>query len=360
MNIYLVGGAIRDKLLGLPVTEHDWVVVGATPEELLNKGYKPVGKSFPVFLHPETHEEYALARTERKIGKGYKGFTFYAAPDVTLEQDLKRRDLTINAIAETPDGKRIDPYHGEEDLKKQQLRHVSEAFSEDPVRILRAARFSAKLPNFTIHPETTSLMKKMVDEGEVDALVPERVCAELLSALKMPAPIRFFETLDSCGAMKKLFPEFQLQKFRAPCINQQTNPLLRWSLLCHTLDNTAIESLHQRLRLPNEYGELATLTANSYTDYQHLQKNPKSLLNFLKKNDALRRHDRFDQLLECWKLCTGNQKNALLLSRCLNALTTIDTRELQEKNLEGSAFGKALAALQNKAILSILEKNEER
>ena len=191
LKIYCVGGAVRDRLLGLPVQDRDWVVVGSTPEEMAARGFQPVGKDFPVFLHPKTHEEYALARTERKTAPGYKGFIVHASPDVTLEQDLLRRDFTINAMAEDADGKLIDPYGGEVDLRAGILRHVSAAFNEDPVRILRAARFVARF-GFSIAPETLALMRSMVDNGEVDALVPERVWQELARGLMEKSPARFF------------------------------------------------------------------------------------------------------------------------------------------------------------------------
>ena len=205
-KIYCVGGAVRDRLLGLPVRDHDWVVVGSTPEEMVSRGFKPVGADFPVFLHPGTHEEYALARTERKTAAGYKGFNVYAAPDVTLEQDLLRRDFTINAIAEDTDGKLIDPYHGQADLKAGVLRHVSDAFAEDPVHILRGARFAARF-DFSFAPETLALMRRMVANGEVDALVVERVWQELARGLMEKHPSRFFLTLRECGALKKILPE---------------------------------------------------------------------------------------------------------------------------------------------------------
>ena len=207
METYLVGGAVRDQLLGLPVTEKDWVVVGTTPEKMLALGYRPVGKDFPVFLHPKTQEEYALARTERKIKKGYTGFDFYTAEDVTLEDDLKRRDLTINAMAQTPAGEIIDPFGGRRDLQNKLLRHVSPAFSEDPVRILRVARLAARYAHlgFTVADETIMLMRKMVNNGEVDALVAERVWQETAKALQEKSPQIFFTTLRTCGALRKIF-----------------------------------------------------------------------------------------------------------------------------------------------------------
>lgn len=205
LTVYCVGGAVRDRLLGLKVQDHDWVVVGSTPEEMAARGFKPVGSDFPVFLHPDTREEYALARTERKVAQGYKGFTVYTSPDVTLEQDLLRRDFTINAIAEDADGKLIDPYNGQADLKAGILRHVSDAFAEDPVRILRGARFASRF-GFGFAPETMALMRSMVDNGEVDALVAERVWQELARGLMEKHPSRFFTTLRECGALRKILP----------------------------------------------------------------------------------------------------------------------------------------------------------
>ncbi|MBI2769490.1 MAG: multifunctional CCA addition/repair protein [Burkholderiales bacterium] len=207
MEIFMVGGAVRDALLGLPVNDHDWVVVGATPERMAEAGYLPVGKDFPVFLHPKTKEEYALARTERKSAPGYRGFTVHAEPGVTLEEDLARRDLTINAIAQDGKGRLIDPYNGQQDLKQRVLRHVTDAFREDPVRILRVARFAARFADFSIAPETKKLMREMVAAGEVDALVAERVWQELARGLMEATPSRMFEVLRECGALEKLLPE---------------------------------------------------------------------------------------------------------------------------------------------------------
>src|SRR5579872_5547421 len=211
MKIYLVGGAVRDRLLGLRVHEQDWVVVGETPAVMMAHGYKPVGKDFPVFLHPKNGEEYALARTERKTGHGYQGFEFHCSPDVTLEDDLKRRDLTINAIAQDADGHLVDPYGGEKDLKARVLRHVSPHFVEDPVRVLRAARFAARFAplGFRIAHETLALMREMTDNGEVDHLVPERVWQETLKALNCEKPSVYFEVLRECGALKRVFPELE-------------------------------------------------------------------------------------------------------------------------------------------------------
>jgi tRNA nucleotidyltransferase (CCA-adding enzyme) len=207
MRAYIVGGAVRDGLLGLPVQDHDWVVVGATPEDMLAQGFRPVGKDFPVFLHPDTQEEHALARTERKTAPGYRGFVFHTSPDVTLEEDLVRRDLTINAIARAEDGSLVDPYGGQRDLQARVFRHVSDAFAEDPVRILRVARFAARFPEFTVAPETNALMRRMVELGEVDALVAERVWQELARGLMEQTPSRMFDVLRGCGALARIMPE---------------------------------------------------------------------------------------------------------------------------------------------------------
>lgn len=212
MKIYAVGGAVRDELLGLPVKDHDWVVVGTTPQAMQAQGFLPVGRDFPVFLHPATREEYALARTERKTAPGYAGFVFHAATEVTLEEDLRRRDLTINAMAKAEDGTLIDPYGGQADIEAKVLRHVSPAFAEDPVRILRVARFAARFSDFTLAPETLALMQMMVANGEVDALVPERVWQELARGLMEAAPSRMFTVLDDCGALQKLLPEIAALK----------------------------------------------------------------------------------------------------------------------------------------------------
>jgi tRNA nucleotidyltransferase (CCA-adding enzyme) len=207
MKIYTVGGAVRDALLGRPVVDRDYIVVGATPAEMVALGYRQVGQDFPVFLHPRTHEEYALARTERKSGHGYKGFTVYAAPEVTLEEDLCRRDLTINAMAEDESGNLIDPYGGQADLQARLFRHVSPAFAEDPVRILRVARFAARFTDFSVAPDTLALMRRIVEEGEVDSLVPERVWQEIARGLMEEMPSRMFRVLRECGALARLFPE---------------------------------------------------------------------------------------------------------------------------------------------------------
>jgi len=336
MKTYLVGGAVRDKLLGLPVQDRDYVVVGSTPEEMVAKGFKPVGSDFPVFLHPETKEEYALARTERKSGHGYKGFKVYAAPDVTLEDDLLRRDLTINAMAEDESGQLIDPFKGAEDLRNGVLRHVSPAFAEDPVRILRAARFAARYAKWGFHVAhaTNKLMREMVESGEVDHLVAERVWTELDRALGEARPSRFFETLRGCGALARLFPEIdalfgvpQPEKHH-PEVDTGVHVMLvldaaaqlspdtrvRFAALMHDLGkgNTPqaewpqhigheergvelVKNFCRRLRVPNEHRDLAVLAARYHAHCHRIAElRPTTVVDTLEALDAFRRPERVD------------------------------------------------------------------
>jgi len=296
VKTYVVGGAVRDELLGLPVKDRDHVVVGATPDEMVTLGFKPVGKDFPVFLHPAPpHEEYALARTERKSGRGYKGFTVYASPEVTLEDDLRRRDLTINAMAKAEDGTLIDPFDGRKDLEKKLLRHVSEAFQEDPVRILRVARFAARF-GFDIAAETMQLMKDMVASGETDYLVPERVWQEFAKGLVEERPERMFEVLEACGLRERLLPELETQ----PEIMSGALAV-RFALLCWALAEDEVETLCQRLRVPNDVRELALLVSRN-RDRLESARRPEELLEVLKKTDAFRRPERFAHLLEAARL----------------------------------------------------------
>jgi tRNA nucleotidyltransferase (CCA-adding enzyme) len=339
MRVYLVGGAVRDRLLGLPVRERDWVVVGATPEELVRSGYEPVGREFPVFLHPTTHEEYALARQERKVGPGYVGFTTQFAPTVTLEQDLRRRDLTVNAMAEDENGTLIDPYGGQADLAARRLRHVSDAFVEDPVRILRVARFAARFAplGFRVADETLALMRRITESGEARTLVPERVWQETSRALGEAQPQVFFETLRACGALAVVFPEIdalfgvpQPPRWH-PEIDTGVHVMLalqyaaargasgavRFAALTHDLGKALtpkadwpshhgheefgvplIESLCDRLRIPNTHRELAILTARHHTHvHRALELKPATVLTLLENCDALRRPERFAELL---------------------------------------------------------------
>ena len=309
MKIYTVGGAVRDELLGEPVQDRDYVVVGATPEEMVRLGYKPVGKDFPVFLHPETKEEYALARTERKTARGYHGFAFHAAPDVTLEQDLERRDLTINALAKDEKGRIIDPFHGARDLEAGVLRHVSPAFAEDPVRILRVARFAARF-DFSIAPETLELMRVMAENGEVDALVPERVWQELSRGLMERHPALMFEVLHETGALRRIIPEIELlyedgdeavaaMGLLDLAAEQNLKLEVRVAVLARACDPFAIESVAERLKLPSACRELALLAARHthlIADAQELD--AAELLELLDSTDAWRRPERFADLVD--------------------------------------------------------------
>lgn len=340
MKIYLVGGAVRDELLGLAVRERDWVVVGARPEELLDQGFKAVGKDFPVFLHPKTAEEHALARTERKTGPGYRGFDTRFSPDVTLEQDLERRDLTINAIArDEQTGQLVDPFHGQRDLQERWLRHVSLAFVEDPVRVLRLARFAARFAplGFRVAPETMELVREIAARGELDALVPERVWQETQRALEMPAPRQFFEVLREGHALPVIFPEIdalfgvpQPEKWHPEVdtglhtmmvLDQATrlteDPVVRFAALTHDLGKATtpthelprhvaheergvdiIEGLCDRLRIPNAYRELGILVSRYHLHMHKVTElRANTLLELLGSLDAFRRPDRFEQFL---------------------------------------------------------------
>lgn len=382
---YLVGGAVRDQLLGLPVKDRDWVVTGATPADLQAQGFKPVGNDFPVFLHPQTSEEYALARTERKTAKGYHGFQFHAAPEVSLEEDLIRRDLTINAMAQDESGNLIDPYGGQADLQAKLLRHVSLAFSEDPVRILRVARFAARFAplGFRVADATQQLMHAMVDAGEVDALVPERVWQETIRALAEPAPEQFFQVLRECGALRVLFPEIdrlfgipQPAKYhpeidcgihtllvlqQAAKLSQE--PEVRFAALTHDLGKgltpaEVLPSHHghelvsyqlttelcERLRVPNRFRELAEHVAK-FHGHIHKAKElrPQTLLKVLEATDAFRKPERFEQLLlACEADARGRTgfenrpyPQADMFRQALAACQGVDTREIIQQGFQG-------------------------
>ncbi len=394
MEIFLVGGAVRDKLLGLPVTDRDYVVVGAMPEAMVAKGFKPVGADFPVFLHPDTGEEYALARTERKSGRGYKGFTVHAAPDVTLEEDLRRRDLTINAMAESADGNLIDPFGGESDLRNGVLRHVSPAFAEDPVRVLRVARFAARYARwgFRVAHDTQRLMREMVESGELDHLVPERVWSELERALAEPKPSRFFDVLRGCGALARLFPEIdalygvpQPEKHH-PEIDTGVHVMMvldqaaklspdtrvRFAALMHDLGKgttspaqwpkhfgheqrgvALVEQLCQRYRVPNEYRELAVLVAR-YHGHCHrvMELRPATFVDILEAMDAFRRPERVELfVLACEADARGRAgledrpyPQADLFRRAFAAARALDTARIAEDSLNEGERGPAVGA----------------
>ncbi len=364
MEIYLVGGAVRDALLDLPVTERDWVVVGASPEEMIRLGFQPVGKDFPVFLHPKTHEEYALARTERKTGKGYKGFVFYSAPDVSLIEDLKRRDLTINAMAQNTAGEIIDPYGGQEDLKNFILRHVSPAFQEDPVRILRIARFAARFTDFQIHPDTLALMHKMVANGEVNALVAERVWQEFSRALESIKPSRFLLVLKECGALPVLFPELNLteQTFTAfeNAVQVSDSPVVRFAALLHELPEPAVKNFCQCYRTPNEYADLALLVVRWHLTYQRIpaQISAEEVFYLLKSADARRRPERFRQFLLACNACSRFTHNeaGVFLETCASKIQALDIQALQTQGLTGNAFVQALEQWQLQVVHTELER----
>ncbi len=353
MQIYVVGGAVRDELLGFAVQDKDYVVVGSTPEAMIDAGYRPVGKDFPVFLHPRTHDEYALARTERKTAKGYKGFVVHASPEVTLEEDLARRDLTINAIAKDCDGKLIDPFNGVADIQSKTLRHVSDAFVEDPVRILRAARFSARLTGFTVAPETLTLMRQMVDAGEVDALVAERVWQELAKGLMETKPSRMFDVLRACGALQKILPEVnKLWGVPQPpqhhpevdtgvhvmmvidyAASQNFSLPVRFAALMHDLGKgitptdilprhigheergvNLVKEVCKRLRVPNDCKELAHIVARFHGKlHQALHMKPSTSLSFLIELDAIRQPARFNDFL---KACEADSRGRTGLENC--------------------------------------------
>jgi len=349
MKIYLVGGAVRDQLLGLPVKEQDWVVVGATIEEMLTAGYRQVGKEFPVFLHPKTGEEYALARMERKINPGYKGFTFDTSKDVTLEEDLSRRDLTINAMAETPEGELVDPFHGKKDLEQKILRHVSPAFAEDPVRILRIGRFLARYAHlgFRVAPETVKLMQQMVKAGEVNALVAERVWKELERALSEPNPAEFFAVLDQCEALSILFPSLTMDSpemlaLKAAATLTQDSAI-RFAALMHALpDKKTLSDICKRYRVPNVHQELAKLTSAHYKKaLQAKLLSEYDLLALFTSLDYYRREDRFAKfLIACSAIASSNHLtfDAPWLSAIAKA-SVIDVAPLLEQGFKDQTLG---------------------
>ncbi|MCX7893258.1 MAG: multifunctional CCA tRNA nucleotidyl transferase/2'3'-cyclic phosphodiesterase/2'nucleotidase/phosphatase [Burkholderiales bacterium] len=330
MKTYLVGGAVRDELLGVPVGDRDYVVVGATPEEMAERGFRPVGKDFPVFLHPQTGEEYALARTERKTARGYKGFQVRAAPDVTLEQDLARRDLTINAMARAEDGSLVDPFGGAADLAAGVLRHVSPAFTEDPVRILRVARFAARYHTFSVAPETLDLMRAMVASGEADALVPERVWQEIAKGLGEDHPVRMFTVLADCGALERVLPEWRALDARRAlaaleCAAARHLPLAaRYAVLFAGAPPEVVASAAERLRAPNECRDLARLVAaHAATIERGRSLDAEALATLFEATDALRRPARFAELLEavdCVAIADGIADHYVSAERVVHAL----------------------------------------
>ena len=376
MKIYEVGGAVRDELLGLPVKDRDYVVVGATPEEMTRLGYRPVGKDFPVFLHPQSHDEYALARTERKTARGYRGFQVYAAPDVTLEEDLRRRDLTINAMARDEQGQLIDPYGGERDLRAKVLRHASEAFAEDPVRVLRVARFAARYGDFSVAPETLALMQAMAATGEVDALVAERVWQELAKGLMEAHPSRLFEALIESHALDRIVPEFAsldpkhaaLQKLDAAA-SRGASLAVRYATLVATIDGrrrppsaalqpdaagAAVLAVSQRLRVPSDCADLAKLTLRWIASVEHARAlAPQALLELLIGADGLRRPQRFRDLLSVCGYVIGAETAGEVpyLIQAQTALTALDTKSV----VASAQSSEEIPALIHAAQLSVIK-----
>ncbi len=405
MQRYLVGGAVRDAMLGVPIGDRDWVLVGATPDALIAQGYLPVGRDFPVFLHPQTREEVALARTERKTAPGYQGFAIHAAPDVTLEQDLARRDLTINAMAQDDAGRVIDPYGGQRDLERRVLRHVSPAFAEDPVRILRLARFAARFDGFEVAPETQALMRSMVDGGEVDALVPERVWQELSRGLMEARPSRMFEVLRACGALHRLLPEvdalfgvpqppehhpevdcgLHLMLVLDMAARLDASLPVRYACLGHDLGKATtpadvlprhlgheqrsvrlVRALSERWRVPAECRALAEVTAREHGNvHRSAGFGPAALLRLLERCDALRRPGRFDDLLLACE-CDARGRTGLedapypqreRLRRALALARSVDTEtvaaQAQARGAKGPAIGAAIAAARLAALEAV-------
>ncbi len=377
MKIYAVGGAVRDELLGLPVKDRDYVVVGATPEDMTRLGYKPVGKDFPVFLHPKTREEYALARTERKTARGYKGFQVYAAPDVTLEQDLSRRDLTINAIARDAQGRIIDPYGGAADLKRGVLRHVSPAFAEDPVRILRVARFAARF-GFKVAPATLRLMRAMVKAGEADALVAERVWQELAVGLMEASPSKMFAQLRSCGALARVLPELaaawasRAQYARSQraldCAAAQGHTLeVRYAVLACAVSGLAapereLRHMSARLRAPADARDLALLALRHRDQIDIGAKlEPEAVVSLLQACDAWRRPARFEQLLQAAENCSASQARPYTASprllAALRAARAVDAGAIAARESEVHKIAVRLRAARVAAVKSALAPN---
>lgn len=402
MKVYLVGGAVRDQLLGRAGGDRDWVVVGATAVEMIEAGFQPVGRDFPVFLHPDTHEEYALARTERKTAPGYHGFVFHAAPEVTLDEDLARRDLTINAMARDADGTLVDPHGGQRDLAQRVLRHVSPAFAEDPVRILRLARFAARFHDFSIAPETLALMRRMVEAGEVDALVAERVWQELSRGLMEAKPSRMFEALRQCGALQRLLPEVDrlwgvpqraeyhpevdtgvhLMMVLDMSARLNASLAVRFACLGHDLgkgttpadvlprhighelrSEKMVRALCDRWKVPTDCRELAEVVAREHGNvHRSGELNAAAVLRLLERCDALRRPERFDEaLLACECDARGRlgkddepYPQRPRLAAALRAALAVETAPIAEaaaaRGLKGPAIGEAVREARVRAV----------
>ncbi|MDH0290782.1 multifunctional CCA addition/repair protein [Pseudomonas sp. GD04087] len=392
MQIYKVGGAVRDRLLGIPFSDTDWVVVGASADEMLAQGYRPVGADFPVFLHPKTGEEYALARTERKSGRGYGGFTFHASPDVTLEEDLIRRDLSINAMAEDDNGQVIDPYHGQKDLEARLLRHVSPAFAEDPLRVLRVARFAARYTplGFSVAPETLALMRELSESGELQALTAERSWKEISRALMEPRPDVFIQVLRDCGALAVLMPEVDAL-FGVPqppqhhpevdtgehvlavlreCAKHGQPLSVRWACLVHDVGKgetrqeewpkhhahehlglPLIDAINARFKVPRDCQELARLVGEFHTHcHRALELRPSTILELLQSFDVYRRPQRFEEFLAASEMDARGRHGledrdypqADYLRGAAQAARAVAVQPLLEKGYKGAELGEAL------------------
>lgn len=375
LDVFLVGGAVRDQLLGHPWHERDWVVVGATPEQMMARGFRSVGKDFPVFLHPDTQEEYALARTERKSGHGYTGFAIHAAPDVSLEEDLKRRDLTINAIAQTPAGERVDPYGGSKDIAARQLRHVSDAFAEDPLRVLRAARFLARYSQygFTVAPDTEALMVQMVASGELNHLVAERVWKETEKALGERHPEAYFELLARTGALAVVIPALpadamdkglaRVKKFLAQPVGLATGSAdvscvprsqAVWALLLSTLPERIIESLCRDMKVPNEYRILARQLAVIASLWEDgAAQTAHQIMEGFNRLDVWRHPAHLENILPLLPICDVHIDSKKLLALASEA-RAVSPQMLMDKGYSGAELGQAIALKRRQLVADAL------
>lgn len=350
MKTYLVGGAIRDALLGLEVKDRDWVVVGASPQAMLDMGYQPIGKDFPVFLNPKSHEEYALARTERKTAKGYHGFAFYADEDVTLEQDLSRRDLTVNAMAQDADGTLIDPYHGQRDIQQKVLRHVTLAFREDPVRILRVARFAARFSDFSIAPETLVLMRGMVANGEADSLVAERVWQEIAKGLMEAKPSRMFEVLQDCYLLQKILPSLANNQAAMQALDLAA--LQRYSLAVRF---ATLQLPTPSLKAPSDCTQLSQVVTKLLNGYK-ANLNAEQTYECLERGDAIRQPDRFAlavQAFECLQSETPTKPLKLALEAILAVASEPIAQQALQDGLSGAQVGELIARARIAAIAAL-------